>query len=208
MFIMHNDSIYNNAILEFGARSSLSQRRLEADDLNKPPQKMSKMQRRRAAREGHENSNFQSNATLKTYEDENESRNLFAGVEDLNTQNLTDNLSTPSPDHQAGKPPVIQINEQDYYSPNFANLQNEKSMQQKIEYIHKLNEAVKFKANKHKSLIRMPGVFYRLVGEYVGEKLPAIIFTNRISFKIALSHQIEFYENQRQTMVMQSNYLQ
>jgi hypothetical protein len=42
---------------------------------------------------------------------------------------------------------------------------------------------------------RMPGLFYRYIGEFLGEKLPLIIFSCRISFKIALCHQIEFYDN-------------
>jgi hypothetical protein len=32
----------------------------------------------------------------------------------------------------------------------------------------------------------MPGIFYSLLGEYLSEKLPLIIFTNRASFKISL----------------------
>jgi len=35
-----------------------------------------------------------------------------------------------------------------------------------------------------------------------------IIFTNRISFKISLIHQIEFYENQRQAILYQQNQVQ
>lgn len=82
-----------------------------------------------------------------------------------------------------------------YYSPNFANLQNEKHMQQKQEYIHRLNQDVKHRANKGKLFIQLPGIFYSLIGEFLGEKLPAVIFTNRISFKVAVAHQIEFYEH-------------
>ena len=59
--------------------------------------------------------------------------------------------------------------------------------------------------NKHNMLTKLPGIFYRFVGDFVGEKLPIVIFTNRISFKMALSHQIEFYEGQRRTIQYQVN---
>ena len=49
----------------------------------------------------------------------------------------------------------------------------------------------------------MPGNFYNLIGEFLGEKLPMIIFTNKVSFKVSLSYQIEYYELQRQSMVYQ-----
>ena len=39
----------------------------------------------------------------------------------------------------------------------------------------------------------MPGVFYSLLGEFLGEKLPLIIFTNRDSFKVSLDYQLEMY---------------
>ena len=51
-------------------------------------------------------------------------------------------------------------------------------------------------------MIKMPGIFYRLIGEFIGEKLPVIIFTSRVSFKVSLAHQIEYYENQRKVMQM------
>lgn len=76
-------------------------------------------------------------------------------------------------------------------------------MHQKFEYIHKLNSNSKYNQNKGKTLVKMPGVFYRLVGEFLSEKLPMIIFTSRVSFKIALVHQIEYYEQQRQVINFQ-----
>jgi hypothetical protein len=43
----------------------------------------------------------------------------------------------------------------------------------------------------------MPGEVLSLIGEFLNEKLPIFIFTNRISFKISLQYQIEHYEQQR-----------
>ena len=70
-----------------------------------------------------------------------------------------------------------------------------RSDKEKIMFIHKLNESSKYNTNKGKLLTKLPGIFYRIVGEFINEKLPLVIFTNRVSFKIALAHQIEFYEN-------------
>jgi UDP-N-acetylmuramate-alanine ligase len=80
------------------------------------------------------------------------------------------------------------INEADYYSPNFANLNNEQAIVTKIEYIHHLNTGSKYKANRGKLLTKLPGIAYRLVGEFLGEKLCMLLFTNRVSFKIAVVH--------------------
>lgn len=44
-----------------------------------------------------------------------------------------------------------------------------------------------------KTIRDMPGVFYSLLGEFLGEKLPLIIFTNRDSFKVSLDYQLEMY---------------
>jgi len=57
--------------------------------------------------------------------------------------------------------------------------------------------------NQGKLFTKLPGIFYRLVGEFLGEKLPMVIYTNRISFKISMAHQIEYYENQRKGMLYQ-----
>ena len=40
---------------------------------------------------------------------------------------------------------------------------------------------------------KLPAVFYWLISEYLGEKLPLIIFTNRVSFRVWLSHLISEY---------------
>ena len=48
--------------------------------------------------------------------------------------------------------------------------------------------------NKQKLLVRLPGYIYKLLGDFLGEKLPLILFTNRVSFKISLSYQIQEYE--------------
>jgi hypothetical protein len=42
-----------------------------------------------------------------------------------------------------------------------------------------------------------------LLGDFLNEKLPLFIFTNRISFKMCLHYQIGYYEYQRQIMVSQ-----
>lgn len=39
----------------------------------------------------------------------------------------------------------------------------------------------------------MPGVAFSLMGEYLGVKLPLIVFTNRISFKVCLDYQLDQY---------------
>ena len=44
-------------------------------------------------------------------------------------------------------------------------------------------------------LKQMPGIFYQLVSELLGEKLPLIIFTNRQSFKVSLDTMITCYAN-------------
>jgi hypothetical protein len=40
----------------------------------------------------------------------------------------------------------------------------------------------------------LPGNVYSLLGEFLGEKLPLIIFTNRTSFKVSLNHQLKVYD--------------
>lgn len=107
------------------------------------------------------------------------------------------------------------INEADYYSPNFAinpvpkstppigqekvdknyRLSRASEDSQRIVFVHQVGPSAKYSSNKGKILTKLSGIFYSLVGEFLGEKLPMILFTNRISFKISLIHQIEFYEN-------------
>jgi hypothetical protein len=107
------------------------------------------------------------------------------------------------------------INEADYYSPNFAitpvakstpaighekidnvaRLSKASEDSQRIVFVHQVGYSAKYNSNRGKVLTKVSGIFYSLVGEFLGEKLPMIIFTNRISFKISLIHQIEFYEN-------------
>jgi len=62
-------------------------------------------------------------------------------------------------------------------------------------FVHQVGQSAKTTSNKGKILTKLSGIFYSLVGEFLGEKLPMILFTNRISFKVSLIHQIEFYEN-------------
>jgi hypothetical protein len=59
-----------------------------------------------------------------------------------------------------------------------------------------MHNSVKAKTNKT-SFLKMPGEVLSLIGEFLNEKLPIFIFTNRISFKISLQYQIEHYEQQR-----------
>ena len=42
--------------------------------------------------------------------------------------------------------------------------------------------------------LKLPGEVLSLIGEYLNQKLPIFIFSNRISFKIYLQYQIEYYE--------------
>ena len=48
------------------------------------------------------------------------------------------------------------------------------------------------------SFLKFPGEVLALIGDYLNEKLPVFIFTNRITFKVSLHYQIEYYEQQRQ----------
>lgn len=44
-------------------------------------------------------------------------------------------------------------------------------------------------------LKQFPGHVYGMIGDYLCEKLPLIIFTNRTSFTVCLTYQIESYQN-------------
>ena len=46
----------------------------------------------------------------------------------------------------------------------------------------------------------MKGEVLELIGEYLDERLPTFIFTNRISFKTAFQYKIDIYEIQRQIL--------
>lgn len=48
-----------------------------------------------------------------------------------------------------------------------------------------------FATNKWSNL---PGICFKIMGEFLQEKLPLIIFTNRVSFRTSLSFQIEEYD--------------
>ncbi len=60
-----------------------------------------------------------------------------------------------------------------------------------------MHNSVKQRANRT-FFLKLGGEPLTLIAEYLNQKLPIFIFTNRISFKIYLQHQIEFYEQQRQ----------
>eukprot|EP00347_Sterkiella_histriomuscorum_P008793 403343729 len=51
--------------------------------------------------------------------------------------------------------------------------------------------------------LKLPGPILALLGDFLNEKLPLFIFTNRISFKVSLQYQIEHYEHQRQIILSQ-----
>ena len=63
-------------------------------------------------------------------------------------------------------------------------------------------------ANQSNPLTRIPGAAYQLVGEYLDERLPLIIFTNRLSYKICLAYQIAEYEQLRLQAHKQMTYIQ
>lgn len=65
-----------------------------------------------------------------------------------------------------------------------------------------MHNSVKSRASKS-SFLKLPGEILCLLGDYLNEKLPIFIFTNRISFKISLQWQIEHYEQQRQVVLQQ-----
>lgn len=45
--------------------------------------------------------------------------------------------------------------------------------------------------------LKLPGEALAIIGEFLNEKLPLFIFTNRITFKVSLQYQIGYYEHQR-----------
>jgi hypothetical protein len=44
----------------------------------------------------------------------------------------------------------------------------------------------------------LPGICYKLIGAFLNERLPLIIFTSRSAFKLSLQYQISEYEDCRQ----------
>jgi hypothetical protein len=46
-------------------------------------------------------------------------------------------------------------------------------------------------------LLKLPGEVLALIGDYLNEKLPLLIFTNRLTFKVSMHYQIGYYEYQR-----------
>ena len=63
-------------------------------------------------------------------------------------------------------------------------------------------------ANQSNPLTRIPGEAYQLIGEFLDERLPLIIFTNRLSYKICLAYQIAEYEQLRLQAHKQMTYIQ
>ena len=45
------------------------------------------------------------------------------------------------------------------------------------------------------TLLDMPGVFYKLVGDYLDQRTNNLIKTNRLSFKVALDYQIAYFKD-------------
>jgi len=64
------------------------------------------------------------------------------------------------------------------------------------------------KNDPRKRMPGMPGVFYQLISELLGEKLPLIIFTNRQSFKVSLDTMISCYANCQEQIVEHKELLQ
>lgn len=58
------------------------------------------------------------------------------------------------------------------------------------------------------SFLKLSGDMLAMVGDYLNEKLPVFIFTNRITFKIFMQCQIQSYEIKRQEMFHQAYLLQ
>ena len=50
-----------------------------------------------------------------------------------------------------------------------------------------LHNSVKHKASKS-GFLRLPGAVLSLLGDFLNEKLPLFLFTNRITFKVALQY--------------------
>ena len=48
--------------------------------------------------------------------------------------------------------------------------------------------------------MQLKGEILELVGEFLDERLPTFIFTNRISFKTSFQYKIDIYEIQRQIL--------
>lgn len=70
-------------------------------------------------------------------------------------------------------------------------------------------EAFLMKKSAAVELMRqMPGVFYQMVSELLGEKLPLIIFTNRHSFKVSLDTMIARYANCQAQIIEHKEILQ
>lgn len=58
-------------------------------------------------------------------------------------------------------------------------------------------------ARPRSGFLKLPGEVLAMLGDFLNEKLPLFIFTNRISFKVCLHYQIGYYEYQRQIMASQ-----
>lgn len=72
--------------------------------------------------------------------------------------------------------------------------------QKTIEHNLEQLDRLKYKSNGgqislcHALLRQFPGHVYGMIGEYLSEKLPLIIFTNRTSFEVCLTYQITSYQ--------------
>lgn len=52
--------------------------------------------------------------------------------------------------------------------------------------------------------VQLPGPALQLISELIGERLPIFIFTNKMTFKVALQAQLAHFEQQRQQMLAQA----
>lgn len=48
--------------------------------------------------------------------------------------------------------------------------------------------------SKYSAFYKLPGHIFEMIGIYLDEKLPLIIFTNRVTFKVSLEYQLNNYD--------------
>jgi len=53
----------------------------------------------------------------------------------------------------------------------------------------------KLPLSKQSAFFKLPGNVFELIGDYLEEKLPLIIFTNRVTFKVSLEYQVSTYDS-------------
>lgn len=76
-------------------------------------------------------------------------------------------------------------------------------MQQQTENTLVLKPSTQSSKQPKSLFLKFPGELLALIGDFLNEKLPLFIFTNKITFKMCLHYQIGYYEHQRQVMSAQ-----